>query len=747
MRRLLHSLPLLPLVALSNIAMTQSSRPIEAVVRMVNGWPTILLNNVPESPVLYSLTDTPAGRWSWEELPQHNIAQFLRQGIRIVQLDLFMDFVWLEEGRFDIGAARRQIAGVTALRPDAAVILRCHVTPPRWWMLKHPEEWVAYADVGYMEEHREGLTRILEEDNYPVRRVSLASTVWREEGHRRLRQFLTELAATPEGNSLAGIQVADGIYGEWHNWGFFRNEPDVGEPMNRAFREWLARTYRTDAALRQAWNRNDVDLKTARVPGVEERRIRGGIIRDPARERQAIDYFTCLHEMIAERIIGFARVVRTTWPRPILVGTFYGYFFSTFSRQAVGGHLALGRILRAPEIDYLSGPQAYEPESLKPGDPYRSRSLILSVRMHGKLWLDEMDVDANVPIPADHSHDLKLRSSIATVRRNVLFSFTKGMGLWFYDFGVGGADLDGVIYPGRGSQGTWDHPAVLEDIGAMKRLIDRRRAMPYRSGADVLYVYDTESFAHTGSLLGSDPVSNTLLDYASLAAFRSGVVFDPVHLDDLETIDLSPYRVVVFANVFLLSPGQRQFIREHVATGGRTIVWNYAPGYSDGKTLVAGRISELTGIGVSPVSLDSVPTVRFRSSGDTTVAYRVGTAPFGPLFAVTDPDAEVLGRYVEGGGAAIARKKFADHVAWYVALPSKVPEPYRTILQSSGAHVYARQGESVYAGGGIVVVHTGSGGPREVLLRNGKRLAFDLPAGPQTLVLDSETGEALLPVR
>ena len=62
-----------------------------------------------------------------------------------------------------------------------------------------------------------------------------------------------------------------------------------------------------------------------------------------------------------------------------------------FGRQAAGGHLELHRVLRSPFIDYLSGPQAYEPEALKLGDPYRSRSLTASIRLHGKLWLDEMD--------------------------------------------------------------------------------------------------------------------------------------------------------------------------------------------------------------------------------------------------------------------------------------------------------------------------------------------------------------------
>ena len=161
-------------------------------------------------------------------------------------------------------------------------------------------------------------------------------------------------------------------------------------------------------------------LATAEVPGMKERSTGQRIFRDPVRERQAIDYYTCVHELVADNIIHFARTVKETWPRPIITGTFYGYYFSTFGRQAAGGHLELQRLLKSDQIDYLSGPQAYGPEAIKLGDPYRSRSLITSVRLNGKLWLDEMDVEPQTPILRDTKHDLRLQNSIADVRRNIV---------------------------------------------------------------------------------------------------------------------------------------------------------------------------------------------------------------------------------------------------------------------------------------------------------------------------------------
>ncbi|MDH3251472.1 MAG: hypothetical protein OEM41_01700 [Ignavibacteria bacterium] len=748
MRTFIFSLLVVFFVVVSPTAHSQpdAARPLSTKVQMYHGRPTLFVNDQPHYPMIYALTDVPGGRWSWEEVAQHNISNFCEAGVHLFQVDLFLDHIWHEDERFDITPAQKQIAGILEVCPQAAVMIRFHVTAPKWWTRTHPGEWVEYADTDYQDESTDGFPRIIEEDNYPVRRVSMASKLWREESGAKLSEFLTALARTPEGNALGGMQIANGVYGEWHNWGFYRNEPDVSKRMTQAFREWLRSRYGSDSALRTAWHRPGVSIATAEVPGMNERRTQSGIFRDPTRERNVIDYYTCVHELVADNIIHFARIVKHTWPRPIVTGTFYGYYFSTFGRQAAGGHLELHRVLESPFIDYLSGPQAYEPESMKLGEPYRSRSLITSIRLNGKLWLDEMDVEPTLPNTRDTRYDVLLRNSIANVRRNILFSYTKGMGLWFYDFGVAGVDLDGFHYHHRGSRGNWDHPTVMTDIKRLKGLLDKRLSSDYRTEADVLFVYDTRSLYHTASLRGADPVTPAVIDFATLNAFKSGVVFDPVHIDDLAKIDFTPYRVVVFGNTFLLTDTQRDFVRTTIARGNRTLVWFYAPGYSDGTTLNTSRISALTGITVEPVTLSQPPEIVFDLPPDSAVTYRVGEQSFGPLFAVSDPGSDAFGHYKGTEKVAIARKSFPDHTSWYIGLPNTGTEPMRHILGSSGAHVYSASGDVIYAGAGILAVHAKDGGTHVISLNNGKRMSFELPEGATTLVLDSENGEILLPI-
>ena len=67
--------------------------------------------------------------------------------------------------------------------------------------------------------------RYIQDDLRRLPRNSLASEVWMEAAREKTAALLRGLAALPEGRALAGLHVACGVYGEWHYWGFMRNEP------------------------------------------------------------------------------------------------------------------------------------------------------------------------------------------------------------------------------------------------------------------------------------------------------------------------------------------------------------------------------------------------------------------------------------------------------------------------------------------------------------------------------------------
>jgi hypothetical protein len=548
-----------------------AAKPAGAEVREFQGKPTLFVRGQAEPfPCFYALTDCPGGRWSFEEAPARSIRQFVEAGFRLFQVDLWLETVWTKPGPMNLDLARRQIRGVVELCPQAAVVIRWHVNAPPWWLEQNPSEWTQWANGGFERPEHLVPVRLLMDDLKRVPRASFASEKWFSLAKEKTRELLRGLAKSPEGDALAGLHLANGVYGEWHYWGFMHNEPDSSRPMQAAFNRW----------------RRERGRPLAPVPGLEDRAATDdGIFRDPAKREAVIDYYRCQQELTADRMLELCRVAKQSWPRPLVTGAFYGYFFSMFNRQAAGGHLELQRVLQSPHIDYLSAPPAYGRRYRDPGECGITRALVESVRMHGKLFLDEMDESPswryrkNVDVAFELAD---LETDVAILRRNVVQSYTRGAGLWFYDFGP------------ANMTGWWADRRLMEEIAALTRALERKSREPYRPAADVAFVFDTEPFYLTGSTPQSDPVTDPLAVNATIVeAWRAGAAIETIHLADIDGLDLARIRVVVFANTWVLNERQRQLVRRC----GRScrVVFQGPVGYSDGLRIGADLHAEFTG--------------------------------------------------------------------------------------------------------------------------------------------------------
>ncbi len=705
--------------------------PRSAVVAEVRPWggkPTLFVNGKPTYPAFYALTDALGGRWSFDELPSLAIQQFVKAGFRLFQVDLFLESVWPKPGPLNLDLARRQLGGILAHCPDAAIVIRWHLNPPRWWMKQHPEEWTRWANGDletqddrtqlahcpdaaivirwhlnpprwWMKQHPEEWTRwangdletqddrtqpirLLMDDLRRLPRVSLASRLWLGMAAEKTRELLHGLASTPEGNSLAGLHLACGVYGEWHYWGFMRNEPDVSAPMQAWFAEW-----------RQAHGR-----PASPVPDLAKRtQLDDGIFRDPARREEVIDYYRAQQELVADRILHFCGTAKRAWPRKLLTGTFYGYFFSMFDRSATGGHLCLDRVLASPDVDYLSAPQAYGDAFRGLGGPGITRGLVESARLHNKLFLDEMDETPSWQWQNNVDTAFKLTDldrDYAIIRRNVFTSYARGTGLWYYDFGPANA------------AGWWNERRLMDEITRLNALLTRYHQRPYVPAADVLFVFDTEVFYYTGSIAGSDPLTDPLaVNRTILSAWASGAALETIHLSDLSRVDLDRFRAVVFGNTWLLTSAQRRFIRDKVMAGGRHVVFQGAPGYCDGKTLDARFVRDVTGL----------PVRRFPGNGK-----------WAPQFTVAED-----GKVSRLGNT------------WFAPQPVNTPAGWRDIFRAAGAHLYVESGDIVHAGGGLVLVHTKAGGSRRILFRSGRVADVTMPP-KSSWIFDAGSGERLV---
>jgi hypothetical protein len=704
--------------------------PRTAEVRQHQGRPHLFVDGRLTLPHFYALTHAYGARWSWEEVPQRNLKNFADAGLRLFQLDLYFEDIWRSpEAPLDMDKACRQVRGLLDVCPEAGVVLRIHVNAPFWWNEANRGECVAFAD-GPVDTRTYGPPFNNEDGDVdrPLR-ASLASLKWRTEAGARLVEFCQRLAAAPEGDAVIGMHVSGGVYGEWHNWGFIDHDPDTSGPMTEYFRGWLARTYPSDQALQQAWADATYTRADATVPDLAEReRTTDGIFRDPRREQRVIDYFRAQHEVVAEDIESFTGLVKKTWPRPLIVGVFYGYLHMTFCRQAAGGHLAIERILNCASIDYLSAPQSYWGDTQQLGGSGNSRGIVESTLLHGKLWLDELDNGhlqrKNVADPARSSGRFDPQY-LPVLQRSALLPMMRGAGLWYYDFGP------------RESFGWWDDPTYLRSIADVHGLLAERLGRESEPVADVLYVWDQESFYFVKNRYTA--VAYSLLDQAVEEALRSGAVGDHVYLFDLPRVELRRYRAIVFMNVYVMTAAQRDFICREVARDGRTLVWNFLPGYTDSTRNSLEFVRELTSFGLARRAAVKDPQVSPADGGPATGFDGV----VDPFVVIDDGAAEILARLGATGEAVVGRKRLDDAVSVYSTLPLRGSSMYRKVFREAGCHIYDESGDFTYVGAGMLMVHSRDGGRRELRLKNGTRITIEMPPA-STRVIDAETGDLLL---
>lgn len=331
-----------------------------------------------------------------------------------------------------------------------------------------------------------------------------------------------------------------------------------------------------------------------------------------------IDYFTFQHTTLTDIVVSFGATAKAAWPRPLVTAAFFGYFYSIFGRQAAGAQLAVEHALDSPHLDALCSPQSYEAKARDFGSSGNARGIIGVVRRAGKLWLDEMDMPTNhVGCPWEEDFMSTPADDIAIHRRNVLQPVTRGGGQWLYDFGPIGQTPD---FASGGNCGWWDSPALLAEVEAINRIAQERANRPFVRPADVLLVHDPMSFCHTVSqrhppaefgklpFTTSDPVTSRLVEDLLHGLYATGVGFDEALLSELGTLDLSPYRLVLFATTPVITPAQRKVLNEQVAQDGHHIALLGFAGWSDGETTSPELAGTLIGDGlIIPHTIEGGP--------------------------------------------------------------------------------------------------------------------------------------------
>ncbi len=692
----------------------------EFKVKKQNNKVQLFIDGKNTPPVIYGLSDFPAAR-SNTAYAQKNIAQFGDIGINIVSCDSGLHLGWRKAEEFDPEPIMAEIGGVLDANPNAKINLRLHMNPPYWWLRDNPQECIIYrTENGDVEGIDNGeQSRLIAHDHDKHLRVSMASEKWRTEVTEKLVLFLKALEGTPEGDALLSVQFAYGVYGEWHNFG-----TDVSEPMQKYFKKYLKKKYKTEDALKAAWNDSDVTFDTAEFHPETFRPGDDGLYRDPQKSRNIMDAQHAVQDSVSDLILYFCRVAKEICPTR-LCGTFYGYFLGTGgSNMTIGGHLDVEKLHNSPDLDFLAGPFCYVEQRL-PDKITMQRALMESHRLNGKLWLTEMDqapFGTNNYVGGDPA---QFPESHANLLRNSLQPVLGGHGLWFYDhrivFGQGWYTeaknpKAGNIYR---KVGWWDAPHMMQKIEKLKAFADTVADKPYTSDADLLIVYDTEAYYTRARVYD--------FDYKVHDAFaRAGAAFDCIYLKDLEKADLDRYKAIAFVNCHLITPEKRAFINS--LKKDKTCIFLGGYGYCDGNTLGIENTNDTLGMNMGKTDAKELKVK------DENLEIPEG---YRPLFCVEDENATALAHF-ENGKVAAAIK---DNSVFF-ALPYLDKATAKDLLKKAGVHLWTDSAEPVNVGFGYAAINCQRAGERKFFLKNGKEITIKTE-GFETVLIDLTTGKII----
>ncbi len=698
-----------------------------AEMKNVDGSVGLYINGEKTAPVLYALSDIPASRSNTAQA-QRNISNFARAGVNLVQVDTKLGLGWHKSTPVEFDGIQAEIAGALDANPDAGIMIRLHMNPPYWWIRDNPDECVLVNGEPGVDDGEQD--RLIRGDAENSLRASIASEKWLSEASELLAKLCRAICDTEEGKHVIAIQVAYGMFGEWHQW-----LNDTSAPMHRRFRRYLREKYDTVEALRASWGREDVDFDNAQMKPDWTQPASLGDYRDPADSMQIIDSQYTIQLTTVEAISRFCRVVKENWNRPVLAGTFYGYYVCVAEQSApVRGHLLPEMMFSDKNVDFLCGPFPYENNRKQVNGASMSRGVLESCRLNGKLWLTEMDQNPEGLDFFPHGDPERLDETIFQLRKCSFHPIYAGQGFWYYDHRVIPKLLaDGVTNPMAGSiyrkVGWWDTPELMAEIEKIQAVMKEYTARPYKPSAEVLIVHNPKGRFYQKNFTEDEYQLHSSISFA-------GAAYDEIYLPDLEIADMERYKCIIFTNCVLLTDADRDMINRRCE--GKTLLFTGAAGFIDGISASLENVEILTGMKVGVLDREerSARSVWDRCEGTTV---ENSTHKISPQFYIESGyDTELL-RYAESGKVACARRGNM----FFAAFQRTSTDFMREILRESGVHIYCESGDSIQAGCGLVALNCYEGGERELTLKNGKTLNITLPRCTSA-IFDSETGERVL---
>ncbi len=527
--------------------------------------------------------------------------------------------IWKGIKKYDFDAYDKQVEDLLSANPEAKFLCMIDLNTPYW------------------------LTRRFALDSFAEISHAAANPEW----IKITTQWMLDFIAYSEkkyGHKIQAYILSGGGTSEWYEYDRGRSS----RVKNAAWRRWcqgqglsLGDDVPSEGALQKAAHEN--------------------VVYDPATEPEKIHYWHFHNAVIADAILHFAQAARPKIAKDKELGVFFGYYMVSDNKLVSFGHMDYERVFASPDIDFVISPGNYNDRGMGGGSG--SQLVYATAMRYGKRYLHEIDHRTHlVDKQWNAGKGWKTQADDdAGHKREAAFAMINHMSLWWFDMWGGWYQKD----------------QTRQLIKRLKELSDQYALDPASSVAQTLLIADPQSAYCVNEKM---PHASAMARQFRDKLTRTGAPVDVYSFNDLPAIDLSRYKVVFLPAMLLITPQRAEILKKHVLTPGRTVVWCYAPGISDGQTLDVARVKQWTGSD-------------YKTPGPATVAMDGWTSVYAFDYQ------------------------------------TMTPEALKAIMKQGGVHLYTDGPEPVYANQRLLAIHTKDGGPKKVSLPRPYRKVVDVIQG------------------
>ena len=491
-----------------------------------------------------------------------------------------------------------------------------------------------------------------------------------EDAAKVMTAFIRELKKHKLHKIVAGCFVAGG-----HDGQFEIRYRDYSPAGVAAWRKYLKRIYKTDAALKKCWGDPKVTLNNAKVPSEHWGKYKKGfspLFFDPLKERCEIDYERFRQERIWSVKEIMLSAIKKELGKPVLGVAWQMEKF--FVKDPT-------RFLESDVFDVIVTQPVYQ--NRRAGMPFCNLAPMESFARKKKLWISELDIRSFLrSIYAEELKHLKvgipanLTEFRQTVRKLTAEQIASGMGGWWY--------LDMFC-------GAHAHPEMMAEIRRGKEIFETIHALPgARRQAEVVAVISQDAILNQRQWAASFPMM-----YQFFALRQSGIPIDIRFAKELfNAPDGDKYKVYFFANQFELTVREREFINKKLKKGNKTLIFNYASGFLNPErrrldlrgieTLTQFKIKHIPSMLTPAVSPRQAPGNFYRAYHEQSDKTSIGKVP---RFVIDDPKAQIISRYIDDSTPAVGIKEFGTWRSVFLASPNALTaEQFCNIARKSNVH-------------------------------------------------------------